>query len=134
MIENFEAVANQTKTKINEYADKAEEMLDNIKNNFDNKAETISTSATSETEIEIVKLEKVDLATNQAAQIDDSLVYDVNESNQKSTKFSKNININTVSNADESKTLNYDTNDLLRAEKSLKKNINPIIDGDKKEH
>ena len=109
-------------------------MLDNIKNNFDNKAETISTSATSETEIEIVKLEKVDLATNQAARIDDSLVYDVNESNHKSTKFSKNININTVSNAEESKTLNYDTNDLLRAEKSLKKNINPIIDGDKKEH
>jgi hypothetical protein len=38
-------------------ADKAEEILDNIKHNFDTKAETISTSATTETEIEIEKLE-----------------------------------------------------------------------------
>lgn len=134
IIVNIENLAVQTKEKMNEYADKAEELLDKIKNNYNDKAEANLIIKSVATDIEISKLESIDLATDRVNNGSDNLITDTTDSTKKVTEFtviSKTIITATV---EKSNSDGINVNSAVEIKKISKKTINLSDDIENKDH
>jgi hypothetical protein len=134
IIINIENLASQTKDKMNEYADKAEGLMNKNKNNYDTKAKAHLTIINTATDIEISKLESEDLIIDINKDIDDSLATNTVDSAQKISEFAVHSTSTIITDAEEIQNEKVKMNVSAKVKKISKKALGPPDDVEKKEH